>query len=131
MEGLIHLLIALIFLLTGTQQQADDVEPILPGQMMEVPVLVEHVEPLLVATDGASARIRISGSIPDGCDYPVQIRKQRDGNTFTVEVFREVPMGVYCPQVIQPYTQMLVLSSPLEAGSYTIHVNDYTLEVVI
>lgn len=135
-EILIQLLLTLL-LLTGARQSpsAPPVAEVPPaateGENVESRTLIDSVEGIILESYPAQIRLIVSGSQPNGCDYPVQVRQQRDGNTVTVEIFREMPADSICPMMLLPYNETIALEGGFESGSYTIHVNDYTLEVVI
>lgn len=73
----------------------------------------------------------INGEHPDGCDYPVMVDQERDGNTITVTVYREVPLDVMCPMMLNPYEATISLDGTFESGSYTITVNGVSQSVDI
>lgn len=131
MESLIQLLIALLFFLTGARQSPQPPAAQVPEVTIQSPTIIDSVEGIILESYPAQIRLNVSGSQPDGCDYPVQVRQQRDGNTITVEIFREVPPNAICPMILLPYNETIALEGGFESGTYTIHVNDYTLEVVI
>lgn len=136
MEALIRLLIALFLLLAGAGQSVEPPMAQVPPGASEEPTIysatmIDSVEAMLLESYPVQIRLNVSGSQPDGCDYPVQVRQQREGNTVTVEIFRELPLGVICPMMLLPYNDTIALEGGFEIGTYTIHVNDYTLEVII
>ncbi len=73
----------------------------------------------------------VSGEHPDGCDYPVQVSQSREGNTVTVEVYRELPADVFCPMILKPYQDTISLDGRFEGGRYTINVNTHSQSVDI
>jgi hypothetical protein len=136
MEGLIRLLIAFFLLLAGAGQSAEPPLAQVPpgaseGQTIHSETIIDSVDAMLLESYPVQIRLSVSGSQPDGCDYPVQVVQHRDGNTVTVEIFREVPPNAICPMILRSYNETIALEGGFESGTYTIHVNDYTLEVVI
>ncbi len=73
----------------------------------------------------------VNGEHPDGCDYPVVVDQSRNGNTITVEVYRNVPADVMCPMMLNPYEATISLDGTFESGSYTITVNGVTQSIDI
>ncbi len=131
MEGIIRLLIALFFLLTGTRQSAEPPVAQVPEEIVQSATLIDSVQGIILESYPAQIRLVVSGSQPDGCDYPVIVEQHRDGNVITVSIYREVPANAICPMMLRPYNETIALEGAFESGTYTVHVNDYTLEVVI
>ena len=75
--------------------------------------------------------LEVSGEHPDGCDYPVMVEQDRDGDTVTVSIYREVPRDVMCPMMLNPYEATIKLDGTFESGSYTIKVNGVTEKIDI
>lgn len=75
--------------------------------------------------------LEVSGEHPDGCDYPVMVDQERDDNTITVSIYREVPIDVMCPMMLNPYEATIKLDGTFESGSYTIKVNGETKSIDI
>jgi hypothetical protein len=42
-----------------------------------------------------------------------------------------VPLEVMCPMILLEYNETIPLDGSFEPGTYTIHVNDFTLEVTV
>ena len=87
--------------------------------ILKVTVNVIRAEPTQVSLD-------VTGEHPDGCDYPVLVNQTRQGNTITIEVFREVPADVFCPMILKPYQDSIPLSGSFASGKYIINVNTHT-----
>ena len=87
-----------------------------------------------VLTNILSVDVNISevyGEHPDGCDYPVHVDQSRDGNTVSIEVYRNVPADVFCPMILKPYQDTIVLDGSFTKGAYTIKVNSHSQSVEI
>ncbi len=129
-EIIIRILTALFFLFFGISGQAVpppiDQEPTIHSQTS-----ISDVQGMVLTSFPAQIVLQISGAQTDGCNYPVQITQTRSGNTVTLDIYREVPMSVMCPQVVLPYNDSIKLDGSFEPGTYTIHVNEYTLEVKV
>ena len=85
----------------------------------------------VLESDPPQLSLDISGEHPDGCQYPVQVEQQREGSTIRVAVYRELPLDVFCPMVLQPYQGRVQLEGGYESGEYTIHVNSHTQTIQI
>jgi len=134
MEELGRIIITLFLLLTGAQMPSASPPLDAAPEVTETfrsPTIIDSVDALILESFPAQIHLTVSGSQPDGCDYPVQVEQRRDGNTITVEIFREMPLAAMCPMVLLPYEDTIPLEGTFESGTYTINVNNYTLEVTI
>jgi len=57
--------------------------------------------------------------------------QHREGNRIRVRVFRELPLAAMCPMILVPYEATIPLEGGFESGTYTISVNDVTIEVTV
>jgi hypothetical protein len=130
MDILIRLLIILFMLFFGIRQSPDTPAPE-PEETIHALTHIDSVQAMILRSFPAQINLVISGYQPDGCDFPVQVIQRREGNTVTVEIFREVPLAVMCPAVLREYNESIHLDGSFEPGTYTIHVNDFTLEVTV
>ena len=87
--------------------------------ILDVTVKIEKSERTRVSLD-------VQGEHPDGCDFPVIVKQARQGNSVTVEVYREVPADVFCPMILKPYQDTIQLEGDFAPGEYIINVNTYT-----
>lgn len=87
--------------------------------ILSVDVNVSETDPPRISLD-------VYGEHPDGCDYPVRVDQSRDGSTVSIEVFRNVPADVFCPMILKPYQDTIVLDGSFATGAYTIKVNSHT-----
>jgi hypothetical protein len=95
------------------------------------PTIIDDVQGLILESFPAQIVLQVSGSQPDGCEYPVIVTQRRDGNTVLVEIYREASAAAMCPMMLVPYNEGIKLDGTFEPGTYTIHVNDFTLEVTV
>ena len=65
---------------------------------------VDSVE--LVQTETATQLI-IRSTLSDGCDFPVVIDSERQGNIWFVDVYRDVPLATICPAVLKTDEQAI------------------------
>ncbi len=129
MEVWVRLLAVLFMLLTGANEQA--ATPPTPPNAVHSQTVIETVQAQILRSHPAQIVLVIDGYQPDGCDYPVQVAQSRDGNTVTLDIYREMPQDIMCPMIVRSYHQSIHLDGTFPSGTYTIHVNDYTLEVTV
>ncbi len=92
---------------------------------------IDSVEALILESFPPQVNLLVRGIQPDGCMYPVLIDQQRDGDTITVEIYRELPPDIMCTMQIVAYEETISLGA-LESGrTYTISVNGFTLQVTL
>lgn len=87
--------------------------------ILAVTVQIEKADAVRVSLD-------VKGEQPDGCDLPVLVKQARQAKTVTVEVYREVPVDMFCPMILQPYQDRIQLAGDFAPGKYIINVNTYT-----
>lgn len=87
---------------------------------------IESVDVLLMESAPPQVNLWVQGYQPDGCEFPVEVTQQRQGNTVVVEIFRIMPLAAACPMMIVDYEDIIKLDGTFETGqTYTIRVNDY------
>ena len=91
---------------------------------IKVPTDIHSVTAEVSESFPMQIRLDVVGEHPDGCDYPVIIDQSRQGSIITVEVYREVPVDVICPMILQPYQSQIQLDGKFESGKYIIRVNN-------
>ena len=134
LEILIRILILLFMLFFGVSEEQEVPMGTVPdtGEVATVsrmPILIDDVTVNVMESFPMQISLDITGSIQDGCDFPVVIKELIGENTITVNIYREIPGEVFCPMVIQPYSETIVLNGTFESGQYTIVVNDQVIEV--
>jgi hypothetical protein len=90
---------------------------------------IESVEVIVLESFPMQLHLVITGFQPEGCEFPVIVEQQRAENTVNVHIYREVPADVMCPMVIIPYEETVVLDGGFEFGTFTIQVNEFTVEI--
>lgn len=135
---LIDLLIRIFvyFFMTVGVAQSTPARPSEPPVMPDEAVFrsyttITDVQAVMLESFPVQVHLQVRGEHADGCDLPVIVEQGRSGNTVTVQVYREVPAGVMCPMILRPYEDTIVLADGFEPGTYTIHVNDFTLEITV
>jgi inhibitor of cysteine peptidase len=89
---------------------------------------ISSVEVIVLESFPMQVQLHIRGEHPDGCEFPVVVEQRREGNTVTVEVYREVPIDVMCPMILRPYDDTIRLDGTFEPGHYVFQVNDFIVE---
>ncbi len=128
--------IFLYFFMTVGIVQTGPVRPSEPPPLPDDAVFLSYttildVQAVMLESFPVQVHLQVRGEHPDGCDLPVIVEQERDGNTITVRVYREVPAAVMCPMILRPYEDTIVLEGGFEPGTYTLHVNDFMLEITV
>ena len=100
-------------------EQAED-EP-----TMRVEHVIESVDVVVMESFPEQINLNVSGYIPDGCRVETQADINRDGDVFTISIYRELPLGVLCPAMIVNYEAVVSLGA-IGVGDYTFIVNGVT-----
>jgi hypothetical protein len=75
--------------------------------------------------------LQISGTHPDGCNYPVEVIQQRSGDSIYLLVYRIVPPDAFCTMMMQNFEVSIPLEGKFTPGeTVNVTVNDYALEVM-
>ena len=90
--------------------------------------LIESVDVVVMESFPMQINLVVTGTQPDGCQLPVIVTQAREGNTVTVEIYRDMPMDMICTAVLVPYEDTIRLDGGFESGSYTFHINDVVIE---
>lgn len=99
------------------------------GNFMQVDTVIESVDIVVLESFPMQLHLTVRGYQPDGCDFPVIVEQQREENTVNVHVYREVPADVMCPMSLVSYEETIVLEETFEFGTFTIQVNEFTVEI--
>ena len=106
-----------------------------PGGAEPVGQRVDHiilsVDVTVMESFPMQLSLHVVGSQPDGCRVDVQVDQRREGNDVYVEIYRVIPPDMACPEMIMNYDAMIRLEGGFESGTYTIHVNNTTVEITI
>jgi inhibitor of cysteine peptidase len=98
--------------------------------MTPIPTVIEDVNVRVLESFPPQLDIHVTGYHPDSCDFPVQIDTRVNGNTITVEIYREVPPNVRCGEPTVPYETNFNLGS-FDPGDYIIDVNGTIIEITL
>lgn len=92
---------------------------------------ISRVDVNLSGSQPAQISLDVEGEHPDGCELPVIVRQMRKGNIVDIEVYREVPVDVFCPMILKPYRDSIILDGSFAPGEYTIKVNEHSQAVSV
>lgn len=114
---------------TGSAVIGPDTAPdaAMPDDVVHYDVLIDDVT---LTTDMSGPVLTLNGTIPDGCNFPINMAISEGGDTITVDVYRTGPVDAACPEVATAYSDTIQLSH-LDPGTYTIIVNGQTYERVL
>lgn len=129
MEIIVRLLILLFLAFFGVSEEVGTPPP--PQETFESLNLIDSVEATVLESDPAQIQLHITGSLPDGCQFPVQVEQTRAGDTITLKLYRAMPLAVACPAMLIMYDETITLEGTFDAGTYTIDVNGFVIEVTI
>lgn len=96
--------------------------------LTRVPTVIEDAQVLVLESFPPQLVVSIRGYQPDSCQFPVEVDQSVDGNTITLEIYRELPPNVRCAEAIVPYESNINLGS-FDPGDYVIDVNGTIVEV--
>ncbi|MEM6281944.1 MAG: hypothetical protein AAF787_07105 [Chloroflexota bacterium] len=133
MELLIRLLLALLFLAMSflgilNEVPASTAPP--EGETFRQPILIDNVVVVTMESLPVQVTLDVTGTIQDGCNFPVIAEVGQDDTTITVDIYRDIPQDIICTMQIQSYNESIALGA-LEPGSYTITVNGTTIQLDI
>ena len=101
------------------------------GSPMRVFHSIESVDALLMESAPVQIMLKVKGYQTDGCDMPVQTQQSREGNTVTVQIFRNLPPDMACTMMYTRYESTVKLDGGFEPGTYAIDVNGMVITVKI
>ncbi len=108
-------------------EEDEGMEP--DGNNRQVFTVIESVEVAVLESFPMQLELTISGHQPDGCDVPVQVEQEVDGNNVTISIYRELPVDVMCPAVLMFYEETIRVDGSFEGGTVTIQVNEFSTSV--
>jgi hypothetical protein len=108
-------------------------DPLAGGDMTgnPVPHVIESVEAFILESMPPQISLGVIGYQPDGCNFPVQVAQSRQGNSITVNIYREVPPGMMCTMQVIAYQNTILLEGTFDPGTYTITVNGITITATV
>jgi hypothetical protein len=99
------------------------------GNLMQVDTVIESVDVLVLESFPMQLNLVVKGYQPDGCELPVIVEQQREGNLVTVHIYRELPPDVMCTMIIVPYEETIQIEGGFEGGTIEIRVNEFSTTV--
>lgn len=87
----------------------------------QITVQVQESQPLQV-------KLKVTGTLPDGCDVPLEVEQERRENEVEVELYRLLPPDMMCPMVVVPFEKEIQLEGTFDPGSYQFRVNEKRVE---
>lgn len=85
---------------------------------------VENTDILTLESFPVQIHVIVEGYLPDGCTEIDEIRTEREGNTFNINITTKRPKEAMCTQAIESFTETIPLEvRGLSAGNYTVNVN--------
>ncbi|MCZ7544930.1 MAG: hypothetical protein M5R40_16030 [Anaerolineae bacterium] len=135
-ETIIRLILIFLFgivMFFGISERVEDRPPMVivePGEdAVRAMHIIDSVEVTVLESDPMQLRLHITGYQPDGCEAPVTVAQRREGNTVYVEIYRDLPADMICPEILVGYEASIPLEGDFEAGAYTINVNGYVVSL--
>lgn len=102
-------------------------EPI--GPLMRVPLGIDSAEVMLMESFPVQVSVVVRGYV-DGCEGELLVEQTQEGNTITLEVYRELPANIACTMIAIQVEKTINLGA-LPSGDYLIIVNGIELTVTV
>lgn len=99
----------------------------LSGNNRQVFTVIESVDVTVLESFPMRLELTIQGYQSDGCEVPVHVDQQVDGNDVTVSIYRELPIDVMCAAVVVPYEETIMVDGTFEGGTVHIQVNEFAV----
>jgi inhibitor of cysteine peptidase len=88
---------------------------------------VESVQIMILESFPVQIQVIAEGYLPDGCTEINEIKTEREGNVFNINISTKRPKDAVCTQAIESFTRTIPLDVwGLKAGNYTVNVNGAT-----
>jgi inhibitor of cysteine peptidase len=88
---------------------------------------VERIQIITLESFPVQIQVTAEGYLPDGCTEIDEIKKEREGNVFNINISTKRPKDAVCTQAIESFTETIPLEvRALKAGNYTVNVNGVT-----
>ena len=86
--------------------------------------IIEEVDISIAESDPQKILVYIKGGLADSCTTFHDLTAERSGNTITIEVTTERPVGAICAQIYRYFEKNVSLGSDFTSGeTYTVDVN--------
>lgn len=100
------------------------------SETIRVPHIIESIDVEILESFPPQVILNLTGAFTDGCEAETQHEVTQEGNKIFVEVYRELPIDVMCPQVITPYTGSINIGA-FAPTTYSIDVNGLVIETTL
>lgn len=88
---------------------------------------VENIQIMTLESFPVQIQVIANGYLPDGCTEIDEIKNEREGNVFNINISTKRPKDAICTQAIESFTETIPLEvRGLKAGNYTVNVNGVT-----
>jgi inhibitor of cysteine peptidase len=88
---------------------------------------VESIDILTLESFPVQIHVIAEGYLPDGCTEIDEIKTEREGNIFNINITTKRPKDAICTQAIEDFKETIPLEvQGLSAGNYTVNVNGVT-----
>jgi inhibitor of cysteine peptidase len=128
-QVLVLLLIAAV-MLTACGAQPTDTPPVgetPSGGTLHGEAVVETIDVLILESFPVQVNVVAHGYLPDGCTEIDEIRTERTGQAFQIDITTARPADAMCTEAIVPFEETISLDVyGLPAGTYTVDVNGIT-----
>ncbi|WP_048136639.1 protease inhibitor I42 family protein [Methanosarcina horonobensis] len=85
---------------------------------------VESIDVLILESFPVQIYVIAEGYLPDGCTEINEIKTEREGNQFNINITTKRPKDAICTQAIENFRETIPLEvQGLSAGNYTVNVN--------
>jgi inhibitor of cysteine peptidase len=85
---------------------------------------VETIQVIKLESFPVQVQVAAQGYLPDSCTEINEIKTEKEGNNFNINISTKRPKDAVCTQVIVPFNKTIPLDlQGLKAGNYTVNVN--------
>src|SRR5688572_22386293 len=99
-EIIVRLIMLLLYLFFGATVPDQDA-PVTSG-VQPPAMVIENVRVEVLETQPTQISLHVTGYQPEGCEAPVSVSQNRNANVVAVQITRDLPPDVLCPQNIVP-----------------------------
>ena len=88
---------------------------------------VQSIKIITLESFPVQIQVIAEGYLPDGCTKIDEVKTEREGNTFNINISTKRPKDAICTQAIENFTKNIPLEvQGLKAGNYTVNANGVT-----
>jgi hypothetical protein len=98
------------------------------AETRQIPAIVETVEVNVLESLPLQLTLTVTGNFQDGCEAPLKVKQQQDGDRLDITLYRELPADAVCPAVMTPFEETVPLEGGFESGTYMLDVNGIAIE---